>query len=186
MVTTGYQVRKQVVTSVDEISGDLCEEEIIDDPLYLLQVIEIDGKQYNLFYDSGCGGAIISKSARDRLGRNRVQQLTAGEIEIGGVGGITTRADGECKFKLPLASGKEALLVGPCMEQITHTFPTFPLQSILEEVRKEARKTGSNSNDWPQVHPFCGGDTDIMLGIRYKQYHPEEVFSLPSGLGVFM
>ena len=184
---TSYTASKRIVNSVEDTleHGDTVEEEITDDPLYLLQVIEVDGKQYNVFYDDGCGGSILTKSAQERLG-DRVELLSSENIDIGGVGGISTvAAHGEYRFKLPLASGREALMVGPCMDQITHVFPTFPLSSILEEVAVEARKEGVDTNKWPATHPFCGGETDIMLGIRYKRYHPKEVYSLPSGLGVF-
>ena len=184
---TSYQAQNRLVTEGQSMlqQGNNVEEEITDDPLYLLQVIEVEGRQYNVFYDDGCGGSIITKSAKERLG-DRVELLSSGDIDIGGVGGISTvAAHGEYRFKLPLASGREALIVGPCMDQITHVFPTFPLSSILEEVAVEARKVGEDTSKWPSTHPYCGGDTDIMLGIRYKRYHPKEVFSLPSGLGVF-
>ena len=33
----------------------------------------------------------------------------------------------------------------------------------------------------PNLPRFVGGETDIMLGIKYAKYFPKEVYSLPSG-----
>ena len=161
------------------------EEEIEDDSLYLLQVIEVNGKTYNLFYDNGCGSAVISKSAIDRL-EEQALQLNANPITLGGVGDLVTKAEyGLYKFRLPLINGKNAILVAPCMDKITADFPEFPLDKVVHEMEKEASDNRIGTHSWPRVHSVCGGPTDIMLGIKYRKYFPIEICRLPSGLSIF-
>ena len=178
-----YQTRSESVNGDHENHPDV-DKEITDEAMFLLQVVEIDGEHYNVFFDDGCGGSIVSKRARDKLGE-RAEQLSSRIIEIGGVGECTTQAShGLYKYTLPLASGRQGVLVGPCMDSITHEFPTFPLDKIMSEVKEEAEKIGKKTNKWPVVHPTCGGHTDIMIGIRYRRYYPVEICRLPSGLSI--
>ena len=160
------------------------DDEVIDEPMFLLQKVEIDGNVHNLFFDDGCGGSVVSKVAVDMLG-DRAVQLCHGPVEIGGVGGCRAEAKfGVYKYRLPLANGKQALFVGPCMETITHEFPVFPLDKLLEEVRLEAKQVKQSETGWPAINPECGGPTNIMIGQKYRRYYPVEVFRLPSGLSV--
>ena len=37
----------------------------------------------------------------------------------------------------------------------------------------------------PTVPTSVGGDVDLMIGIKYLRYHPEQIFKLPSGLTIY-
>ena len=37
----------------------------------------------------------------------------------------------------------------------------------------------------PKLPKFVGGETDIMLGIKYAKYFPKEVYSLPCWLAIY-
>ena len=70
--------------------------------IYQLQTIEINGKRYSVFFDSGCGDFVSRYEAIKRLGTNARQELP-GPIKIGGVGGINTESQhGIYSVKIPL------------------------------------------------------------------------------------
>ena len=44
-----------------------------EDPIYMLQTTEVDGKNYNIFYDAGCREFVLKLSAVHQLG-SRAQE----------------------------------------------------------------------------------------------------------------
>ena len=177
-----YRTERKVAGSAS-IEED--EDEITDEGLYLLQKIEVDGKEYNMFYDDGCGSAVTRKNATDRL-ETRAEQICDKPINMGGIGEcVTTAEHGLFRFRIPLITGKNAVFVAPCMDQITARFPTFPLGEIEKEIKIEARNEKLDMKGWPKLHVECGGDTDIMIGQRYRRYYPVEIQRMPSGLSIF-
>ena len=44
---------------------------------------------------------------------------------------------------------------------------------------------GGQLDDLPKLPQEVGGQVDIMLGIKYLRYHPQKVFSMPSGLTIY-
>ena len=151
----------------------------------MLQVVEVDKVQYNVFFDDGCGSATTTKRAVDKL-KDRAFQLSSAPIEMGGVGRSVTYAQhGLYKMKIPTINGRNAQIVAPCFDEVTTEFPQFPLQRVTYEMRVEARLKGITNADWPSIHETCGGKTDIMIGQKYRRYYPVEVQRLPSGLAIF-
>ena len=114
-----------------------CDEKAI----YMLQTIEVDSKQFSVFYDSGCGDFVATHDAVMRIG-NRAKQEYKGPIRVGGVGGIVSESQhGIYSVKLPLANGKEAVMTGICLDRITEDFPFYPLTGKVEEdIRKSFKK----------------------------------------------
>ena len=76
---------------------------------------------------------------------------------------------------------------GVCLEKITATFPSYPLQGEVEQDLIQAfKKTKKRiSKQLPKLPKFVGGDTDFMIGIRYLRYYPEKIFELPTGLTIY-
>ena len=170
-----------------ESNDSSIDEEVKDQAMFLLQRVIFDGKEFNIFFDDGCGSAVISKAAVDDLGDERVVKICSDPVEIGGVGKCKAVSNhGVYKFKLPLANQRQALFVGPCLEEITNPFPIFPLDKIVEEVKTEAfgQTNIVSQKNWPKFYSTCGGRTSIMIGQMYRRYYPVEVFRLPSGLSV--
>ena len=46
-------------------------------------------------------------------------------------------------------------------------------------------KVGGIANDLPHLPKCAGGDVDFMIGSKYLRYHPEPIFTLPSGLTIY-
>ena len=90
----------------------------------MLQTIQVDNKNFSLFYDSGCGDFVSRHNAIQRLG-SRAFHLVEGRFKVTGVGDIQTQARyGVYGINLPLANGGEASMAGRCMDRITEIFPT--------------------------------------------------------------
>ena len=121
-----------------------------------------------------------------RLG-SRATQECVGPIKLGGVGGITTvSAYGVYKVKLPLFNGDDAQFTGVCLDDITGTFPEYPIKGKVEDDIMEAySKINGNPDDLPKLPEHVGGETDFLIGIKYLRYHPEKVFQMPSGLAIY-
>ena len=157
-----------------------------DESVFMLQTIEILNEAYNIFYDSGCGGFLSRYAAVLRLRRSAIQ-LVRGNFEMKGVGDSRANAGfGIFGVDLPLADGGYASLQGGCMEVITERFPQYPMKGEIEEdIRKAYAVAAENDvKKLPQLPESIGGDTDFMMGSRYRKFFPMEIFRLPSGLSI--
>ena len=157
-----------------------------DRAIYMLQTIKIDSQPYTIFYDSGCSDFVVRSEATERLG-NRSVQLCSQSISMFGVGGITTNSTkGIYSITLPTSNGHNAVLTGACLDQITSTFPTYPLQGKVEnDIQNYWKQQGGNINQLPNLPKVVGGTVDLMFGIKYLRYFPTFVFQLPSGLTIY-
>ena len=159
-----------------------------DRGIFMLQTIEIGGQLFNIFYDSGCGDLVCKKSAIDKLVKiGRASQELPGPITISGVGDQKTICqDGVYRISLPLCGGKEANLSGLCLNKVTGTFPVFPLGRVESDIKEHYQQFGKNpTGKLPRLPDKVGGETDIMIGIKYLKYFPKEIHKLPDGLTIY-
>ena len=81
-------------------------------------------------------------------------------------------------MQLILFNGSEATFSGICPDHITVMFPQHLLKGIVEEnIGTGNKRHGNNPRDLMQLPQFVWGDTDIMLGIKYLRYYPENCSS---------
>ena len=91
----------------------------------MLQTIKVNDQLFTLFFDSGSKDFVAKHDAIKRLG-SRVKKEFDGIIQLNGVGGISTESKhGVYSVKLPLANGKDTLMTGLCIQQITEEFSTI-------------------------------------------------------------
>ena len=157
----------------------------LDPTIFMLQYVEHDGKRLMLFYDSGCGGAAISKAAAEILGTVVVRP---GPTLLNTAGAVATKIPGgDERFKLRLEeSGKLANITGLKMEALTNPFPIWDLAKAWEDISAEIEGTGTPLSGLPTLPPSIGGcAVDIFIGIRYIKLFPTLLFTLPSGLAVY-
>ena len=154
--------------------------------IYQLQIIQVDGQDYSIFYDSGCGDFVSKQDAVKRIG-SRASQERKGPIKIGGVGGsITESPHGIYSVKLPLFNQQEAFFTGVCLDDITCEFPKYPIKGAVErDIHDAYKKSGGSVENLPKLPQFVGGTIDFMIGIKYLRYHPRRIFQLPSGLTIY-
>ena len=152
--------------------------------IYILQTIEVDGQRYTIFFDLGCSDMVITEKAVKKLGKRASLEFN-GKIPIGGVGKISTISSGGYKILLPLSNGQDAEIRGLCLKQITSKFPVHSLKEVQQDISKAYKEDGFDPANLPSLPASIGGEVDIMLGIKYKRYHPKEIYQLPSGLTIF-
>ena len=152
-----------------------------DEGIYLLQNVVINQKVFTIFFDSGCSDFIVKHSAIKMLGKN-VTQESSEITSIGGVGTSTQTTLGTYNVKIPMMNGQLASLRGVCMDQITSTFPRYPLTEVFQHICKTYPKDPSTL---PKPSANVGGDVHLMLGIKYNRYYPKLIYQLPSGLAIY-
>ena len=141
-------------------------DDVEDTGVYLLQRIKIDDQQFNVFYDNGCGDLIIKYDAAKRL-KEYATQIYDGKVECGGVGDTQTHSNhGIYSLKLPLHNGQLATMSGICLDQITATFPTYPLSKVEEDIHAAFKSTGGDVSKLPKLPESVGGQVDIMIGVK--------------------
>ena len=161
------------------------EEPCHGDAIYMLQSIMVDGERYNILYDSACRRFAVRHQTVQRLG-HRAREVLKGPTPLGGVSGMKCVSPyGVYQVKLPLANGQIASFTGACMEVITETFPSYPLEQIQADITASFIASGGKATDLPKLPGSVGGDTDLMIGMQYNRYIPEEIFKLPSGLAIY-
>ena len=161
--------------------------DVPDSTIFMFQTIDVHGHRFRILFDSGGTRTVIKKSAIDILVSLGLAKLEVpGSKEIIGVGGKTTCTNGIYSFLLPLKDGYIATFTGVCLEKVTATFPTYPLEDVEVEVRDLCFKQGGNDllSTLPALPKEVGGDIDILIGLTYKKYFPREVWQSPTGLFV--
>ena len=165
------------------------ESDVTENAIFQLQTIEVDGVRLNLFFDSGCGDMVIRKSAIERLSAvGRAKQIVSGPLTITGVGDQKSICkDGVYSIRLTLDDGSDALLSGLCLPKITAKFPLYDLGIVETYIHEECRKLGGQEllNQLPKLPAVVGGETDILLGIRYAKYFPNKIYKFDTGLGIY-
>ena len=178
-----YSNTKRNLLTAPEINGDEQEEH---EAVYGIQVININGERYTVFYDSGCYGLVTKHGAIVRLG-NLATLERRGPTDLGGVGDIKlTSPYGEYRIKIPMFNGDIASMSGVCLEQITHEMPIVPLNTqVKDDIESRYIACGGNVEDLPSLPKGVGGEVDIMIGAKYLRYSPKAIFQLPSGLTIY-
>ena len=165
------------------------EPEIKDCPIYQLQYVAgKNNEKLLVFYDTGCWSSGLSNNAYAALdtvtvreGPTTLQVAAGAEISI---------PYGEEKFWLPLdgksLQGKQrmATFTGLRMENVSCSFPHWPLKKVYDDISAEFLKLNPNGV-LPTIEEKIGNqEVDIMVGIKFNKYHPKLLFSLPGGLEI--
>ena len=162
--------------------------EVVDSSVYILQTIVVKNQKLNIFFDSGCGDLVSKKEAISKLEEvGKASLVIPGPIVLGGIGNLKTESShGVYKVELTMADGNSAIMSGVCLDRITSKFPTYPLNGkVQEDIAESYKSAGYNPENLPKLPESVGGETDLMIGIKYLKYFPEAVFRLPSGLTIY-
>ena len=163
--------------------------DIKDKGIYLLQEIEIEGRIFQLFYDNGCGELTMTMAAillLMEIGRARL--MYPGPVDLIGVCEQTsTSPHGIYQISLPMFNGRNAVMTGLCVDQVTAEFPKYPLRGRVEDdIRKEFNASPDSSGiELPRLPKEVGGRTAIMIGAKYLCYCPRLIFQTSQGLGIY-
>ena len=187
-IKLSFVAQQAHVTSpkTQDLHNDDDDAPITENGIYLLQKILVDGQEYTVFFDTGCSDMVARYDAVKRIG-DRAKLEVKGPISLGGVGNLKTESQyGIYQVRLPLVNGNNAVLTGVCLDQITNTFPNYPIEGeISSDIQAAYSESGQQLSNLPKLPNTIGGDVDFMLGTKYLRYHPEPIFALPSGLTIY-
>ena len=174
----------------ESYTTDAANAENSEHSIFSFQLIDVAGLGLCLFYDNGCGNAVFSKGAIDLLVLlGRAEQTFPHSIILKGVNGQESICPyGEWKVRLPLKNGDEAVLTGICVDEVTETFPLYPLEQVEKDFRSEFGDQPENQYSCPRLPKLrgkVGGKVDIMIGSRFLKFFPREVGRLDSGLTLY-
>ena len=162
-----------------------CESDVDAPGIFMLEHLYTSKRQkLFLFYDSGCGSALISSRARDILSAKQVHSgPTVLEVATGNTIQIET---GDVQFHLPLEGRPtQATITAIEIPEVTSEFPCWDLYEAWEDLNAGYKKL-YNGDPLPAVRECVGGaHVDLMIGIQYRKYFPKLLFELPCGLGIF-
>ena len=126
-----------------------------------------------------------SKSTWATLG-NHATQESANVVQLGGVGNSKIQSTlGTYNIKMPMFNGRVASLSDICLEEITTTFPQYPLQEAFKNICKSFKSIDSDVRRLPNPSSSVGGTIHFTIGVKYLRYHPRLIHQLPSGLGIY-
>ena len=114
-------------------------EESEESSIFMQQTILIEGKEMNLFYDSGCVDVSGRKGAVDELQKmGRANNEVPGPITITGVGDNKAICQyGIYRLRLNLHDGKDIKVSGVCLDKVTTEFPKYNLHEVQKDIIKE-------------------------------------------------
>jgi len=156
------------------------------DAIFILQPIRINNSIFTIFYDNGCRDFINRFNTVQRLG-SRAKQVYAGTIQMNGIAGISSPTNhGIYEVNLPLRIEGNALMTGPCLDRVTNTFPTYPINGeVFHDIKNAFVKYGGDALTLPTVPEKVGGDVDFTIGIKYLRHFPKPIFQMLSGLTIY-
>ena len=168
--------------------------DIPDRACFQLQTIKVEGivkghsisQKINMFYDGGCGDMVISKPTVDYLmSIGRAKLLKPGPVYLNGVSDHTSISEyGWYSVILPLSDGTDATFSGLCLDRVTADLPRFTLKDVENDVIRMCQEQGGTAlvKSLPKLPAEIGGETHILLGIKYKRYLPVDVWVSETGL----
>ena len=111
--------------------------DVADRAIFPLQTIDVDSLPIRVFYDRGAGDAVLKWAAVDALKKlGRAVLIQSGPISMSGVGGIESVTHyGLWSICLPLKNGRNVVITGVCMENVTAEFPNYQLNDVEWDVR---------------------------------------------------
>ena len=96
----------------------------------MLQTIAIDGKGFNLFFDSGRGDLVSRRGAVSRLEKmGRASREIKGPLVLSGVGDDkTVSTHGIYQVRIPMHDGNDTNISGLCLDTVTAEFPKYDIR----------------------------------------------------------
>ena len=169
--TTGNQV---------SVNDDKVISEAHEDIVYVLQILNLKGRDVLTFYDRGSNQNMISGPLAEDL---KLKVVTQEPAAIGVVGGgrIWTEYGAYALRLGPTDSGHYHELTAQGIKEVTDTFPRYD----LEEINHQVTETGQ-LQDGTVLPDYIGGTpAQLLIGLKDTQLEPWCVFQLPNGLGVY-
>lgn len=165
-----------------DILHKISKEPSCDSPLYVLQTVNIGGKEVILMYDSGAGGEVCTTELAESL---KLEVLDPQEQFIRVASGKVVPTGG-CVYAATLGPDPnghyhEISLTG--MTKITNNMNYYDLSDIITEFKINQASTPLSKEVTP---PFIGGGgIGLIIGIKQSSLFPTLLMTLPTGISVW-
>ena len=164
----------------DDIPDDLIIKESTEDAFYVMQILNVKGKDMLVFFDRGANINLVDGELANDLDLKVMSRKTA---TIGGIGG-TNSISNYGTYGLSLGPDEDGLyheITAQGFQNLTSEFPKYDLKSINKEVREN--KLLHKKAKLPE---YIGGQrASLLLGIKNTALEPILIASLPGGLGIY-
>ena len=165
---------------IEKVDASKIVKESREDCFYVMQILNVLGKDVLTFFDSGANHNLIRGSIGEEVG---MKVVTDAPVSVGMVGGGKVWTEyGSYRFCLgPTENGDYHVVTAQGISNVTAQFNRYDLGEINQEVKQE-NKLPPNT-----VYPdYVGGmDAGLLIGINTCGLEPLLQFRLPSGLGVY-
>ena len=173
--------------TIDTSTGELVEtdesllvSEVQEESFYVMQVLNLRGRNVLCFFDRGANQHLIEGKIAEEL---NLKVVNPKSVPIGVVGGgrIWTQFGMYSVALGPTEEGKYHELKCQGIPAITREFPLYQMKPINEMVKESGKL-----NPGTPLPKFIGGSrAELLVGIKDAFFDPVTLFVLPSGLGVY-
>lgn len=173
------QTGKDIHDSIQD--GDVIKE-VPESSIFVMQSLNIRGKEFLTFYDRGASQHLINGRMAEEVGIKVLTDRPSSLSVVGG-GSISTEYG---LYRMALGKteeGKVHDLICQGMTSITTDFPKYDLTKI----NKELRECGNKALQPKEKLPLEVGGTEVhlLIGIKDTALEPKLLFTLDSGIGVY-
>ena len=156
--------------------------EVDEATLFTMQWLKIRGVDFLTFYDSGASQHLIKGSMAEDA---NLKVITTRPSTLRVVGGGKVSSEyGSYKIGLGRTiNGKVHEIVCQGMADITSDFPKCDLGPINDELKGYKKGNPVSRESLPKE--IGGTEVHMIIGLKDPALHPQLIFSLPSGIGVY-
>ena len=165
---------------VDDIQDCDIINEVVQDSLYIMQMLKFGNEECLTFFDSGSNQHLMNGSLAEDL---KLKVICSENMSIGTVG----------KNRIWTNYGIYSMMLGPDREggyhemyvqgisAITDTFYKYNLSTI----NKEIKRSGILPRETILPEYVGGSEAKLLVGIKDSSISPVLEFTLPNGLGIY-
>ena len=165
---------------MDDIQDSDIINEVVQDSLYIMQMLKIGNEECLTFFDSGSNQHLMNGSLAEDL---KLKVICAENMSIGTVG----------KNRIWTNYGIYSMMLGPDREggyhemyvqgisAVTDTFYKYNLSTI----NKEIKRSGILPRETILPEYVGGSEAKLLVGIKDSSISPVLEFTLPNGLGIY-
>ena len=165
---------------VKSVKKDKVIPEIEEDCIFVMQILNLKGRDCLTFYDRGANQHLISGQLAEDIS---LKVVNSEPVIVGVVGGGTIWTEyGSYKLRLgPTQNGMFHEITAQGMRHVTDKFPRYDLSGLTKDV---AESINLGPND--KMPKYIGGmRVSLLVSLKEPELEPVCIFNHPSGLAVY-
>ena len=177
-----FNVTDGTLLEKTDILHKISKESEFDNPLFLLQSINIGGEVITLMFDSGASGEVCTTDLAEKL-KFEIKNPKEQFIRVASGKVVST---GGCVYSATLGPDTnghyhEISITG--MTKITNQINHYNLEEIIQEIKINQSSTPLSKEIFP---PYIGGtEVQMIIGVKQSALLPTLLLVLPTGVSVW-